>query len=244
MSVCVKITSLLFSRTGSVTLKLANIQHLNSSIVFLVCKSGLLSKQSLSKTNLSILFQDKGRVLNRSFVKVLQQHPSVIHSSSYPLHLNNSSIWKPNHCWQLFTTPFVTPPISKKTVSTQWYGFSFTVGKRKRYFYMFLFPQDRYFFLSGFTAYFLVLLNLGSSPVQPPLGSDTLQTTKAFFIALLISSPLFQSSCILNILIQLLQIAPFFHFTVTVTCTAWFSSAGCERGAQSSIFSLSYLLNG
>jgi len=109
---------------------------------------------------------------------------------------------------------------------------------------MFLFSQDRYFFLSGFTTYFLVLLNLGSSPVQPLLSSDTLQTTKAFFISLLISFPLFQSSCILNILIQLPQIARFFHFTVTVTCTTWFSHSRIWTRCTQLHFSLSYLLNG
>ncbi len=72
------------------------------------------------------------------------------------------------------------PPISKRTVSTQRHGFTFTVGKRKRYFYMFLFSKDRYFFLSGFTAYFSVLLNLGSSPVQPLLSSDTVTNHKGF----------------------------------------------------------------
>ncbi len=45
---------------------------------------------------------------------------------------------------------------------------------------MFLFSKDRYFFLSGFTAYFSVLLNLGSSPVQPLLSSDTVTNHKGF----------------------------------------------------------------
>ncbi len=165
------------------------------------------------------MFQDKSRVLNRSFVEALQQHPSVIHSSSSPLHLNNSAVWKPNHCWQVFTTP------SYQQVncfySAAWV--TYTVGKRKRYFYMFLFSKDRYFFLSRFTTYFSVLLNLGSIPVQPLLSSDIVTNHKGFIHRPAHLFPSFQSPCILNILTQLPQIALLFHFIVTVTCAAWFS---------------------